>query len=174
MLRESPSVSWGHPTGAVPAQGVHQGCLQQGQGMSCSGQDCSVQFPLQLNEPGLISALVTLGRPAGSCCSWGLAKPRLVLPAATVSLCVQQFQKGFFFFFPKQPLGSVSFSWPGTSLVALAPQRPPAASPCQVWACSWQIQALLLPPLLSLGSFLVPHPAENGSLLLLSGQLPLG
>lgn len=98
MLRESPSVSWGHPTGAVPAQGVHQGCLQQGQGMSCSGQDCSVQFPLQLNEPGLISALVTLGRPAGSCCSWGLAKPRLVLPAATVSLCVQQFQKGFFFF----------------------------------------------------------------------------
>lgn len=67
--------------------------------MSCSGL-CSVQLPSQFCEPGLISALVTAGRSAGSS-----AKPRLVQPGATASRCVQQFKESLFFvfFFPSSP-----------------------------------------------------------------------
>lgn len=99
VRRESPSVSWGHPTSAVPAQCSAPRLSAAGEGMSCSGL-CSVQLPSQFWEPGLISALVTAGRSAGSS-----AKPRLVQPGATASRCVQQFKESLFFvfFFPSSP-----------------------------------------------------------------------
>lgn len=107
VRRESPSVSWGHPTSAVPAQCSAPRLSAAGEGMSCSGL-CSVQLPSQFWEPGLISALVTAGRSAGSS-----AKPRLVQPGATASRCVQQFKESLFF-------GFFSQAAPGKCFIILA------------------------------------------------------
>lgn len=132
--------------------------------MSCCGL-CSVQFPWHFSEPGLISALVTVGRPAGS---WLLLEPGKTKACAArghrVSACAA-IPKRTGLFSPSSPWevlhfpGQVPHWW---LWLLRGHQRP---LPARFGHAAGRSRHCCSHPC-SPGRFLVPHPTQAGSLLL--------
>jgi len=120
---------------------------------------CSLHTPsLAQAQP---HAPVPAGRMAGSRLLLGRGKIEACPATGPLDLCVCRHWNRQRFFPPvwcQQPQGSPLYCWPGTSMVALASWRTPAASlSTRVWTCCWKVQTLPLQSLLPWQMLSIPR-----------------